>query len=650
MEEISLVRDFAIIMVVAGAVTLLFRQLRQPLVLGYLLAGFLLGPHTLPVPLVTDVHTISLLADLGLVLLLFGIGLEFSWSKIREIGMSVLVIGGIEITTMIVLGYSLGRLLGWSTTDAIFLGAALHISSSAIIVKMLRDTHKLQHIFSRLIIGILVVEDFAAIIIIAILSGVATTGIADVGDAGFLVLKLFIFVVVSLVLGTIIVPKIISFTHRFHSKEALLVTSLGLCFAMALFSNYLGLSVAIGAFLIGSIIGDTEQAEEVIEVLTPVRIMFAAFFFVAIGMLIDVTGFTDVVPAVIVALVFIAGKVLGNTTATFLTGRDGKTSLQVGMGMPQMGEFSLVITKIGLDRNVIMPQLYPIITFATAITTLTTPYIMRSTNSVINFFDRSSPALLKAYIGRLSDWLQALRSTFARDSVSALIVQHAIKRIMVNLLIVVVLITLGTFSLRYAENLAGLSDIRIDVMGLIFGFLLIMLCLPSFYIIWKNIRNVVHEAVGHLLKRRLSARTWGHKALHIVLRDSIVIMLTVLVGMWFIPFISGLISIGSFALLMPLLLAAFVIFLVLRFAFNIHSQLEHTFSRTLVGEGHLSATAGSTVIHLYRELGGNIARCVRSVFVKTGGSRDGSKSKKQKSVEAPGQTVDGPAETDDKAG
>ncbi|MDY6892339.1 MAG: cation:proton antiporter, partial [Chloroflexota bacterium] len=271
MEEITLVRDFAIIMIVAGAVTLLFRRLHQPPILGYLISGLLIGPYTLPVPPVTDVHTVKLLADLGLVLLLFGLGLEFSWSKIREVGSSVLIIGVIEIFTMIGLGYGLGRLLNWTPMDSFFLGAALHISSSALIVKILRDMGKLNLLSSRLIVGILVVEDFAAVALIALLSGIATTGAVDFAGIGSLILRLLIFTVASLAFGTLIVPRIINFTRQFRSKEALLITSLGLCFALALLSRYLGLSVAAGAFLMGALIGDTNDSEEIIEIVTPVR-------------------------------------------------------------------------------------------------------------------------------------------------------------------------------------------------------------------------------------------------------------------------------------------------------------------------------------------------------------------------------------------
>ena len=274
MEEFTLVKDFAIIMAVAGGVTLLFRRLRQPPILGYLIAGLIISPYTLPIPLVENIDTIRLLADLGLVLLLFGIGLEFSWSKIRAVGLAAPIIGGIEIFTMFALGYGLGQLFGWSTLDSIFLGAAMHISSSAIIVKILRDMGRQNLLSSKLIVGILVVEDFAAVVIIAVLSGIATTGAATFGDIGSLMLRLIIFFAAALGFGALLVPRIIEFTHRFHSREALLITSISLCFIMALLSKYLGLSVAAGAFLIGALIGDTKHSKGQLRLL-PHHISYA---------------------------------------------------------------------------------------------------------------------------------------------------------------------------------------------------------------------------------------------------------------------------------------------------------------------------------------------------------------------------------------
>ncbi len=619
MEEVALLKDFAIIMVVAGVITLLFRRLRQPPILGYLIAGLLVGPYILPVPLVTDIETISLLADLGLILLLFGLGLEFSWNKIRQIGLSVLIIGAIEILTMISIGYGLGRLLGWSTMDALFLGAALHISSSAIIVKMLRDMGKLDLLSSKLIVGILVVEDFAAVAIIAVLSGVATTGTASFADIGSLALRLIIFVVVSLVLGAIIVPRIIRFTSWFHSKEAFLITSLGLCFAMALLGNYLGLSVAAGAFIVGALIGNTEHSEEIVEVVTPVRDMFAALFFVAIGMLINITQFKDfVIPAIIIAAVFILGKILSDTLATFMAGYDGETALGVGMGMPVMGEFSLAIAKLGIDRGVVLAPLYSVIALVTALTSLAGPYIMRSTESTANFLKRRSPALLKAYVSRLADWIQALRAVFARDTKAAQMVRQSGRTILINLLIIMVIIGIGTFALHFVENLALITQIRADIMGLAFGFLFLMGCVPSFVAIWRSVRALGDEAATHVLGRRPSAKQWRRKALRIVLRDSLVILLSILVGIWFIPFISGLLLIGSLALAIPLLLLGVIIYLVSRSVIDIHAQLERTFSRTLLGDEYISTSEAATLLGTSQSRIESLARRMKLPAVKIG--------------------------------
>ena len=617
MEEFGLVKDFAVIMAVAGVVTLIFRRLHQPTVLGYLIAGVIVGPYTLPVPPVTDVETIRLLADLGLVLLLFGLGLEFSWSKIRQIGFSVLLIGGLEICTMISLGYGLGRLMGWSAMDALFLGAAMHISSSAIIVKVLRDMGRLNFLSSRIIVGILVVEDFAAVAIIALLSGIAATGTADLGDIGLLALRLVIFIVASLVLGTLIVPRIIRFAHQFRSKEALLITGLGLCFAMALLSGYLELSVAAGAFLIGALIGDTEHSEEIDEVIAPIRDMFAALFFVAIGMLINMAEFRDfLVPAIIVGIVFMLGKLFSNTIATIISGHDGRTSLQVGMGMPQMGEFSLAIVKAGVEHGAVMSSLSPVIAMATAITSLIAPYVTRSTDSVADFLDRRAPTLLKVYVSRLADWLQVLRTIFVRDSEAARKVRHSTKVIIINLLILIVIIGVGTFALHHIENLSFLEDIRADFIGLGIGFILLMLCIPSLIVIWHSLRELVNEAVTYLLRWRPSARKWRREALRVVLRDSILISMTIFMAMWFIPFISVLLHIGSFALAIPIILLAVILYIVLNSIRHIHRQMELNFSQILLGEQYTSTSEAAKLLGISESKVADLMRKMKLTVAK----------------------------------
>lgn len=588
-EEFTLVKDFAVIMVTAGAVTLLFRRLKQPPVVGYLLAGLLIGPYALPTPPVENLDVIRLLADLGLVLLLFGLGLEFSWSKMRQMGFTVLVIGVTEIMTMIGLGYGVGRLLGWSPVESLFLGAALHISSSAIIVKILRDTGRMAHMSSRLIVGILIVEDFAAVVLITILSGVGTTGAADFGDVGSLLLRLLVFIVASLVFGTLLVPRIMGFTHQFRSREAMLITSLGLCFAMALIGKQLGLSVASGAFLIGAIIGDTKHSEEASEVVAPVRDMFAALFFVTVGMLINVREIGEfIVPTIVVSAVFIAGKIVANSLMPVVTGQNLRTSLGVGMGMPVMGEFSLGIAKVGMDSGVVAAPLYPVAGLVTTITGMVGPYIAQQAKATADLFEQRSPRLIKAYISRIEEWHAALRGLTGSQEEQAIRIRHSLKMIILNLLIILVIVVAGTFVLQWVRVHGLFEETRTDLVGLGVGIIVLMMCLPSFVVIWRNVRDVVDDAASFALRRRRSVKRWRHRAMRIIIRDTLLITLTFFVMTWFIPMISNLLSIGSYAVLVPLLLLVTLLSLVGGFAWQIHGKLGQMFSRTILGEEYTS--------------------------------------------------------------
>ena len=366
-----------------------------------LLAGLSVGPISLPDSPIENVDTIRLLADLGLVLLLFGIGLELGWQRIRQVGSQVIIIGLVEMTIMFALGYQVATLLGWTVTERVFLGAALCISSSAILVKMLRDTGNLLATQGRLIVGILVVEDFAAVILLTVLSGVATTGATSTAEVGMLILKLAIFTVCALVFGAIFAPKLVRLANQFRSDETLLVASLALCFGLALAGQVLGLSAAAGAFLIGTVLGDTDSSTEIDRIVRPVRDMFAAIFFVSIGMLMDLSQFMDfIIPALIVSAVFIAGKVVADTVGTILSGHSGRTALRVGMGMPQVGEFSLAMTKVGVEQGAVGAFLNPIITLATGLTALLYPFIFRSADGLADLLERHSPQLMKRYGGK----------------------------------------------------------------------------------------------------------------------------------------------------------------------------------------------------------------------------------------------------------
>ena len=597
-QEYALVRDFAIIMTVAGGAILLFRKLNQPPILGYLIAGVLVGPFTLPLiglpSPVANVDSIRLLADLGLVLFLFAIGLEFGWQRIRQMGLRVVLIGAIEITFMVALGYEIGILMGWTATEAFFLGAALSISSSAIIVKMLRDTGQMFRPHGRLIIGILVVEDFAAVILLSVLSAVGTTGATSIADVGLLSGKLVLFLLSCLVLGALFAPRLYGFVVRLKSQETLLIVSLALCFGLALVADRLGVSAAAGAFLVGTVLGDTDHSEELVRTMSPVRDIFAALFFVSIGMLIDPALIGRfIVPALIVASVFVVGKIVADTVGTFMTGHEGRTSLKVGTGMTQSGEFSLAMVKVGVDHAVVGPFLYPVIAVTTALTAIVYPLISASSDAMASFLERRSPRLMAQYVGALSGWLVSMRTIFNLSGDVARQVRQSGRVIVANFGVIVVLLALGTFTLAYIEELATLARLREGIIGLVISGVVIVLCVPPAVFVWRAVQAMTDALSGAILGRGLTTfRVWGKTDLHSVLRDSILMALVVLLLIWSLPFVSGLIRLGAFAAPLPVLILVGMLALTWRIIFKIHGTLEDTFRRTFLGEDEADTRVG----------------------------------------------------------
>jgi CPA2 family monovalent cation:H+ antiporter-2 len=411
MHGVGFLQDLAVVMVVAGLVTVLFHRFKQPVVLGYILAGVIIGPHTPPFPLIQDEEAIKTLSELGVVLLMFSLGLEFSLRKLRQVGVSALVAALLEILLMVWLGYQIGVLFGWSNMDSIFLGAILSISSTTIIIKALAELGKTKERFAQLIFGVLVIEDIVGIAMIALLSGIATTGALGVVDVGRTLGKLGLFLTASLVIGLIVVPRLLARVARFKSNEMLLVTVLGLCFGFALLADKLGYSVALGAFLIGAIIAEAREIHRIESLVEPVRDMFSAIFFVSIGLLIDPRALAAYwVPVLVITLAVVGGKVATCALGAFIGGNDTRTSLRVGMGLAQIGEFSFIIASLGLTLNVTSQFLYPIAVAVSAITTLLTPYLIRSADAVVNQFDRRAPRPLVESLELYTRWVGQLGS------------------------------------------------------------------------------------------------------------------------------------------------------------------------------------------------------------------------------------------------
>ena len=408
MDHTTFLHDLALVMLVAAIVTVLFRRLRQPVVLGYILAGVIIGPHT-PGVLISDQHGIETLSELGIIFLMFSLGLEFNLRKLKEVGGTALIAALFEILLMVWAGYELGRLFGWEQMDSVFLGAILAISSTTIILKALQELGKSKELFARLIFGILIVEDILAVVMIAILSGFATSHTLQPATVGYTLLKLSAFLGVILVAGLIAVPRLLNFVAKFRSDEMLLVTVVGLCFGISLLAVQLDYSVALGAFLIGAIIGEARQIAKIEALTHPIRDLFSAVFFVSIGLLIDPLLLVKYAgPILITSAVVVLGKVFSCSFGTFLAGHDKASSLRVGMGLAQIGEFSFIIAALGLQKQVTKEPLYPIAVAVSGITTVLTPYLIRSADPLVRLFDRAAPRGLHDALETYTSWVGGL--------------------------------------------------------------------------------------------------------------------------------------------------------------------------------------------------------------------------------------------------
>ena len=445
MHEMDFIKDLAVIMLVAGVVTVIFHYLKQPVVLGYIIAGLIIGPYTSPFPFISDEKTIRTLGELGVVFLMFGLGLEFSLRKLAKVGATAFVAAIAQIILLIWVGYEIGRFFAWKQMDAIFLGAMMAISSTTITVKALEELGLKKEKFANLIYGILIVEDILAISLIVMLTGIATTGQLEAAEAAMTVGELILFITVSLAIGIMLIPRLLNLVAKFHSKEMLLVTVLGLCFGFCLLVMKMEYSVALGAFLIGAIMAESRHIHTIEKLIEPVKDMFIAIFFVTIGLLLDpMILWKYALPIAIISGAVVIGKVISCSLGTFITGHDGKTSMSVAMGKAQIGEFSFIIASLGLTLNVTSDFLYPIVVAVSTITTLTTPYLIKSSDPVSTWMGKRIPATIKNVFIQYSSWLGQIRSDHQLRSDIRPFVRRISLHVFVNTCIVITLFLSAT--------------------------------------------------------------------------------------------------------------------------------------------------------------------------------------------------------------
>ncbi len=381
----EIVADLAVIMVVAAAVTFIFHRLKQPLILGYLIAGIIIGPYTPPFSLVNRLDVLGAIADLGVILLLFAVGLEFPIAKLMTVKLKAYaVISAIEIALMLVISFGAGWVLGWPLIDSLFLGAALASSSTVIIAKVLREMGKLGDISALVMMGVLIAEDLIVVLTLAVITSVVGTSPSSFVGISLTLGKVILFLAGTLLVGIFVIPRIIDWVaHREHDAqvehdEVLILVALGLCFGLSVVGNLLGLPLAIGAFLMGVLVAGAKSSGRVATLISPIKDMFAAVFFVSMGAFIDITQFqVFLFPAIIVTVAMIVGKMVGCGLGAKLLGFDTPTALKVGLGMAQIGEFAFIVVKAGQDLNVISSFLFPTIGVAVAITAFLSPYMIR---------------------------------------------------------------------------------------------------------------------------------------------------------------------------------------------------------------------------------------------------------------------------------
>ncbi len=450
MHDLTLLQDLAVVMLVAGAVTVLFHWLKQPVVLGYILAGAVIGPHLLPQPLVASQASVQTLADLGVVFLLFTLGLEFNFRKIRQVGPTAFIVAPLETALLFFAGFEIGQLFGWPTTDCVYLGGIMMISSTTIIAKTLSEMGRSREPFAQAIFGILIVEDIIAVLLLASLSGVTHGASLDWRTILQLALRLSVFVIVAIVLGLLVVPRLLKFVGRFRGDETLLVTVLGLCFGLALLADRLGFSVALGAFIMGALIAESAEIRRIERITMPLRDMFSAVFFVAIGMLIDPGVLREHALAVaVITVALVGGKVLACSFGSFLAGYEPATALRVGLGLGQIGEFSFIIAALGATLGVTSSFLYPIAVGVSAITTVLTPYFIRHAHRLVALHDRLAPESLRNYQRDYLEWVRRVRERQAADPVRRML-HTIILQLAVNVALIAALF-IGALAVQQLE-------------------------------------------------------------------------------------------------------------------------------------------------------------------------------------------------------
>ena len=447
----ALIEDLALILIVAGIVTLIFKRLKQPLVLGYIVAGFLVSPNMPYTASVADMGNVHLWADIGVMFTLFSLGLDFSFKKILRMGASPIISTCTIIFCMSMLGVCVGQAFHWSKMDCIFLGGMLAMSSTTIIYKAFDDLGLRQQQFAGLVMSVLILEDILAIVMMVMLSAVASGNDLEGGQMLESVIRIVFFLILWLVVGIFAVPLFLRSARKLINSEVLLVVSLGLCCAMAVFSTKVGFSSAFGAFIMGSILAETVEAERIEKLVEPVKNLFGAIFFVSVGMLVDPKILVEyALPILLLVLTILVGQAVLGTFSFILGGESLKSAMRCGFSMAQIGEFSFIIASLGLSLGVISNFLYPVVVAVSVITTFLTPYMIRLATPAYNRLERHLP---KKVIMSLNHLSMSHQTSQQQSNWKRLLTQMAVNTVVYSILSSASIAVMFTFVLPFMRKL-----------------------------------------------------------------------------------------------------------------------------------------------------------------------------------------------------
>ena len=448
----ALVKDLALILIVASMVTLIFKRLKQPLVLGYIVSGFIVSPH-LPLTMsVVDKADIQTWADIGVMFLLFSLGLDFSFKKILKMGLAPIIAAVCTVFFMSMMGMTVGHLFGWSQMDCVFLGGMLAMSSTTIIYKAYDDLGLSQQSFAKLVMSVLILEDILAIVMMVMLSAIASGSNPDGAQMVGSLLKIVFFLILWFLVGLYVIPTLLRATRKLMTDETLVIVALGLCCAMAWISTAVGFSSAFGAFVMGSILAETIEVERIEKVVAPVKNLFGAIFFVSVGMLVDPNVLVKyALPIIILVIAIMVGQAVFGTFSYMLSGQTLKTSMHCGFSMAQVGEFAFIIASLGLSLNVISDFIYPVIVAVSVVTTFITPYMIRSAVPVYNGITKVLPRKWSRRLDHLGTAHQT--TTKELSTWNRLLRKMSINTLIYTVLCIAVTAVMLTFALQFFRHI-----------------------------------------------------------------------------------------------------------------------------------------------------------------------------------------------------